>query len=109
MRYYAAGAATIDAVVTHALFPPELVRTLFEAGIRTVRSSDSVPHPTNAIMLDGILAGALANGSDGGDGHERYRPILRRRPHGDRLLPSFRDTGRASCWSIAGCSRAPRR
>jgi ribose-phosphate pyrophosphokinase len=37
------------------------VRTLFEAGIRTVRSSDNVPHPTNAIMLNGILAGALAN------------------------------------------------
>ena len=58
---YAAGAATVDAVVTHALFPPELVRSLFEAGIRTVRSSDSVPHPTNAIMLDGVLANALAN------------------------------------------------
>lgn len=56
-----AGAATIDAVVTHALFPPDLVRMLFEAGIRSVRSSDSVPHPTNAIMLDGILAGALAH------------------------------------------------
>ncbi len=58
---HAAGAATIDAIVTHALFPPELVHTLFEAGIRSVRSSDSVPHPTNAIMLDGILADALAN------------------------------------------------
>lgn len=56
----AAGATTIDAVVTHALFPPELVSALLEAGIRSIRSSDSVPHPTNAIMLDGILAAALA-------------------------------------------------
>jgi ribose-phosphate pyrophosphokinase len=57
---HAAGAITIDAVVTHALFPPELVSALLEAGIRSIRSSDSVPHPTNAIMLDGILAAALA-------------------------------------------------
>ena len=32
---HAAGATTVDAVVTHALFPPELVRSLFEAGIRS--------------------------------------------------------------------------
>ena len=55
----AAGATTVDAVVTHALFAPELVRTLFESGIRSVKSTDSVPHPTNAIALDGILADAL--------------------------------------------------
>jgi ribose-phosphate pyrophosphokinase len=56
---HATGATTIDAVVTHALFAPELVRTLFEAGIRSVRSTNSVPHPTNAIALDAILADAL--------------------------------------------------
>jgi ribose-phosphate pyrophosphokinase len=56
---HATGATTVDAVVTHALFAPELVRTLFEAGIRSVRSTDSVPHPTNAIALDGVLADAL--------------------------------------------------
>ncbi|HSP49663.1 MAG TPA: ribose-phosphate pyrophosphokinase [Pseudolabrys sp.] len=56
---HAAGATTVDAVVTHALFAPELVRTLFEAGIRSVRSTNSVPHPTNAIALDSILADAL--------------------------------------------------
>jgi ribose-phosphate pyrophosphokinase len=55
----AAGATTVDAIVTHALFAPELTRALFEAGIRSVRSSDSVPHPTNAITLDGVLADAL--------------------------------------------------
>ncbi len=54
-----AGATAIDAVVTHALFPPELVNALFVAGIRSVRSTDSVPHPTNAIALDGLLAEAL--------------------------------------------------
>ena len=55
----AAGASTIDAIVTHALFAPELVGKLFEAGIRSVKSSDSVPHPSNAIALDRVLAEAL--------------------------------------------------
>jgi ribose-phosphate pyrophosphokinase len=55
----AAGATTIDAIVTHALFAPELVGKLFEAGIRSVKSTDSVPHPSNAIALDGVLADAL--------------------------------------------------
>jgi ribose-phosphate pyrophosphokinase len=29
------------------------------AGIRSIRSTSSVPHPTNAILLDEILATAL--------------------------------------------------
>jgi ribose-phosphate pyrophosphokinase len=57
---HAAGATTVDAIVTHALFAPELTRALFEAGIRSVKSSDSVPHASNAIALDGILADALS-------------------------------------------------
>jgi len=55
----AAGATTIDAVVTHALFASELVPRFFDAGIRSIKSTDSVPHPTNAIMLDQVLADAL--------------------------------------------------
>ena len=55
----AAGVTTIDAVVIHALFAPELMRGLFDAGIRSIKSTDSVPHPTNAITLDKILAAAL--------------------------------------------------
>jgi ribose-phosphate pyrophosphokinase len=55
----AAGAAGIDAIVTHALFPMEMVATFAQAGIDSIRSSDSVPHPTNAIALDEILAAAL--------------------------------------------------
>jgi ribose-phosphate pyrophosphokinase len=54
-----AGATAIDAVVTHALFPPEMVGALFAAGIRSIKSTDSVPHRTNAIALDGLLAEAL--------------------------------------------------
>ena len=55
----AAGATTVDAVVTHALFAPELINEFAQAGIRSVRSTNSVPHPTNAIFLDDILLAAL--------------------------------------------------
>ena len=55
----AAGARTIDAIAIHALFAPDLAATLFKAGVRSVKSTDSVPHPTNAVALDGVLANAL--------------------------------------------------
>ena len=55
----AAGATTVDAIIVHALFTPELMGEFLRAGIRSVRSTDSVPHPTNAIGLDKILADAL--------------------------------------------------
>jgi ribose-phosphate pyrophosphokinase len=55
----AAGATSIDALVTHALFPPETTHELARAGIRSVRSTNSIPHATNAIALDGLLAQAL--------------------------------------------------
>lgn len=55
----AAGVTTIDALVTHALFPPAVAAEFRHAGIRSLRSTTSVPHPTNSIMLDGLLASAL--------------------------------------------------
>ena len=55
----AVGTAVIDAVITHALFAPELTRDLIGAGIRSIRSTTSVPHPSNAIALDAVLADAL--------------------------------------------------
>ncbi|WP_128924715.1 ribose-phosphate pyrophosphokinase [Bradyrhizobium guangxiense] len=55
----AMGATAVDAVVTHALFPPAMIPAFTEAGIRSIRSTDSVPHPTNAIALDETLAAAL--------------------------------------------------
>ena len=60
-----AGATTIDAVITHALFPPDMAAGFAAAGIRSVRSTSSVPHPTNAIPLDDILAGALRSEING--------------------------------------------
>jgi ribose-phosphate pyrophosphokinase len=55
----AAGAAGIDVVVTHALFPPEMIGAFVEAGIRSIRSTCTVPHSTNSIVLDDLFAAAL--------------------------------------------------
>lgn len=55
------GATTIDAVITHPLFPPGMVEEFAHAGIRSIRSTSSVAHPTNAIPLDAVLAAALRN------------------------------------------------
>jgi ribose-phosphate pyrophosphokinase len=55
----AAGATTIDAIVTHALFPEDAYHDMVRSGIRSIRSSHSVPHFTNAIPLDGLFEQAL--------------------------------------------------
>ncbi|HET7806468.1 MAG TPA: ribose-phosphate diphosphokinase [Pseudolabrys sp.] len=61
----AAGAYPIDVVVTHALFPAQLTEKLLHSGIRSILSTYSVPHPSNAIRLDGLLADALQSEIDG--------------------------------------------
>jgi ribose-phosphate pyrophosphokinase len=55
----AAGATAIDAVVTHALFPEAARDEMVSSGIRSIRSTQSVPHVTNAIVLDELFADAL--------------------------------------------------
>lgn len=55
----AAGATAVDAIVVHALFALETIAAFTQAGIRSVRSTSSVPNSTNAIPLDGLLAAAL--------------------------------------------------
>lgn len=55
----AAGATVIDAVVTHALFPPELMVAFTKAGIHSIRSTHSVPHATNTFVLDDLFASVL--------------------------------------------------
>jgi ribose-phosphate pyrophosphokinase len=52
----ARGAATVTAIVTHGLFVGDALDTVREAGVGDVWSTDSVPHPTNAIALAGLLA-----------------------------------------------------
>jgi ribose-phosphate pyrophosphokinase len=56
-----AGATAIDAIITHALFPPEDMERFARAGIRAISSTTSVSHPTNRISLDKVLAEALQN------------------------------------------------
>ena len=53
------GAASIEAILVHALFPVEMLDAFSRAGMRAIRSCRSVPHPTNAISLDAVLAAAL--------------------------------------------------
>lgn len=55
----AAGATAIDAVVTHALFPEAACQQMTSSGIRSIRSTRSVSHSTNAIALDDLFADAL--------------------------------------------------
>ena len=54
-----AGANTVDAVIIHALFPPEMMQSFLNAGIRSVRSTTSVTHPSNSFRLDRLLADAV--------------------------------------------------
>lgn len=56
----AAGAARVDVLVTHALFVDDALEELAAAGVGSVWSSDSVPHPSNAFPLASLLASALA-------------------------------------------------
>jgi ribose-phosphate pyrophosphokinase len=55
----AAGVISIAAIVIHALFQKQLMEDFTKSGIRTIRSTTSVPHFTNAIALDRLLADAL--------------------------------------------------
>ena len=55
----------------HALFAAELVDEFVGAGIRSVRSTNSVPHPTNAILLDDTYVAALRSEMSGTDRPER--------------------------------------
>lgn len=54
-----AGAASVSAYVTHALFGDEVAAKLMRAGAGLIVSSDSVPHPSNAVLLASVLAEAL--------------------------------------------------
>jgi ribose-phosphate pyrophosphokinase len=58
-----AGAARVDVAITHALFGDETTSGLHEAGVRTIWSTDTVAHPTNAIRVAPLLAAALADRS----------------------------------------------
>jgi ribose-phosphate pyrophosphokinase len=55
----ARGALGVDAAVVHAMFGPEDERFLRGCGVGVVWSTDSVPHPSNAIPIGDVIAAAL--------------------------------------------------
>ncbi len=56
---FAAGAATVDVAVTHALFIGDALAHVEAAGVRRVWSSDCVPHASNAVSVVPLLKRAL--------------------------------------------------
>jgi len=58
-RLRAAGAASVDVAVTHALFDDAAQVRLERAGVRRIVSSDSCRHGSNGAPLAGLLAAAL--------------------------------------------------
>jgi ribose-phosphate pyrophosphokinase len=55
----AADVASVEAVVSHAIFAPGAMARIRAAGVVRVVSCDTVPHPTNAISVAPLVAAAL--------------------------------------------------
>lgn len=55
----AAGAASVDVAVTHALFAGDAGQLLWRAGIRQVWSTDCITHPSNAVSMAPAIAAYL--------------------------------------------------
>ena len=55
----AAGAASVDVAVTHALFAEGAEQALHEAGVGAVWSTDCIPHASNVVAMAPQLARAL--------------------------------------------------
>ena len=53
------GAADVSVLVTHALFVDGALERLKDAGVSDISTTDSVPHATNCVHLDRLLADAL--------------------------------------------------
>jgi len=53
------GAASVDVLVTHALFVGDAVADLRRAGVRDIWSTDSVTHASNVLPLASMIADAV--------------------------------------------------
>ncbi len=60
-RLLAAGAASVDAAVTHALFADGAVRRVRAAGVREIWSTDCIAHASNAVSIVPAVARALGS------------------------------------------------
>ena len=56
----AAGAASVDVAVTHALFAGDALDVMREAGVGQVWSTDCIPHASNVVAMAPQLAQAVA-------------------------------------------------
>jgi ribose-phosphate pyrophosphokinase len=61
----AAGAASVDVAVTHALFAEGALALVKAAGVGEVWSTDCIAHPSNAVSMVPALAAALQALADG--------------------------------------------
>lgn len=61
----AAGAASIDAAVTHALFAPDALEQMRAGGVNEVWSTDCIAHDSNAVGMAQLLAQALEQAGAG--------------------------------------------
>jgi ribose-phosphate pyrophosphokinase len=57
----AAGAATVDVAVTHALFADDAINLIKDAGVSNIWSTDCIPHPSNAVSMAPLIATALTH------------------------------------------------
>jgi ribose-phosphate pyrophosphokinase len=64
-RLHAAGAASVEVAVVHALFQRGVGAALRRAGARALMSTDSIGHRANALRLAPLLANALSPEMDG--------------------------------------------
>ena len=55
----ARGAASVSVIVSHALFAGDAFAYLQSVGVADICSTDSIPHQSNRLRLDSILANAL--------------------------------------------------
>lgn len=55
----AAGAASVDVAVTHALFADDALPLILAAGVKNVWSTDCIEHPSNAVSMATAIAEAL--------------------------------------------------
>lgn len=57
----AAGVASVDVAVTHALFVGDALQVMHDAGVEAVWSTDCIPHPSNVVAMAPRLAQALSD------------------------------------------------
>ncbi|MFW5332260.1 ribose-phosphate diphosphokinase [Hydrogenophaga sp. ZJX-1] len=60
----AAGAASVDVAVTHALFADGAVQLIRESGVGQIWSTDCIPHASNAVSVVPAVAEALQRLAD---------------------------------------------